>query len=45
MLGGGPYEISNCPICGCLMVNGQCENRDCQLHWYPLREDEEEECE
>lgn len=43
MQGGGPYEVSDCPKCGNIMWNGQCENRDCEYHWYPLDKDEEEE--
>lgn len=40
MLGGGPHEAEICPICGEVMWNGQCENRDCYFHWNP-KEDED----
>lgn len=43
MQGGGPYEVSDCPKCGNLMWNGQCENIDCEYHWYPMQDDEEEQ--
>ena len=32
------YEVKSCPLCGELMWNGKCENRDCKYHWYPLDE-------
>lgn len=32
------YEIEICPICGELMYNGRCENKDCHYHWYPKDE-------
>lgn len=35
------YQVSTCPRCGELMWNGQCENRDCPLHWYPLEDGKE----
>ena len=34
MQGGGPYEVSDCPKCG---------NIDCEYHWYPMQDDEEEQ--
>jgi hypothetical protein len=43
MLGGGPYQVSTCPKCGCLMWNGVCENRECEYHWHSLDEEEEDE--
>jgi hypothetical protein len=42
MLGGGPYECRRCPKCGCLMWNGRCENKECEYHWHPIEDDEEE---
>jgi len=42
MLGGGPYETSTCPECGCTLWNGQCENKECVYHWHPLDEEDEE---
>jgi hypothetical protein len=42
MLGGGPYECRRCPKCGCLMWNGRCENKECEYHWHPMEDDEEE---
>ena len=39
-LGGGPYYIETCPLCGELMWNGRCENLDCEYHWYPKEDDE-----
>ncbi len=38
-LGGGPYYIETCPLCGELMWNGQCENLDCEYHWHPKEDD------
>ena len=35
--------VSDCPECGSLMWNGQCENTDCEYHWYPMQDEEEEE--
>ncbi|MCI8749699.1 MAG: hypothetical protein HFH67_17905 [Lachnospiraceae bacterium] len=29
---GCEYEV--CPACGNGMWNGQCENPDCEYHWY-----------
>lgn len=37
------YEITTCPICGNLMYNGQCENRDCYFHWHPKEDDDRNE--
>ena len=34
------YEYEVCPSCGNGMWNGQCENTDCEYHWYP-KEDED----
>lgn len=42
MLGGGPYQVSDCPICGSLMWNGVCENQDCYFHWHPLDDGDDE---
>lgn len=39
-IGGGPYEVQRCPICGALMWNGRCENVDCYFHWHPKEDDE-----
>lgn len=41
MIGGGPYQGSRCPKCGELMWNGRCENIDCDYHWHPLEEDDD----
>ncbi|WP_278336206.1 hypothetical protein [Roseburia hominis] len=43
MLGGGPYETTTCPECGSVMWNGRCENTDCEYHWHPAEEEDEEE--
>ncbi len=43
MLGGGPYETTTCPECGNVMWNGRCENTDCEYHWHPAEEEDEEE--
>lgn len=43
MLGGGPYETSICPLCGCVMWNGRCENKECKNHWHPVEESEGDE--
>lgn len=37
------YDCTRCPLCGELMWNGQCENRDCKYHWYPKDDDDEGE--
>lgn len=37
------YDCTRCPLCGALMWNGQCENRDCKYHWHPKDDDEEDE--
>lgn len=42
MLGGSSYECQICPKCGSLMWNGKCENKECEYHWYPIEEEEEE---
>lgn len=34
--------MERCPICGELMWNGRCENFDCEYHWYPKEEDDDE---
>ncbi len=39
-IGGGMYDVERCPLCGELMWNGCCENRDCYFHWHPKDEDE-----
>ena len=36
------YEVRRCPLCGELMWNGECENRDCKYHWYFYDENEDE---
>lgn len=28
-------NIPRCPLCGCFVVNGKCENRECVNHWEP----------
>ena len=43
MLGGSMYEAERCPKCGATMWNGRCENRDCENHWHPVTETEEDE--
>jgi hypothetical protein len=43
MVGGGPYQASTCPKCGSIMWNGTCENKECEYHWYPLDEEEDNE--
>lgn len=43
MLGGGPYEAERCPLCGCLMWNGKCENKECENHWHTVEESEDDE--
>lgn len=42
-VGYSGYEYRICPKCGEGMWNGQCENPDCEYHWYPLEDNEEEE--
>lgn len=42
MIGGNGYECTRCPLCGELMWNGRCENVDCEHHWQPLEEDEDD---
>lgn len=42
-VGYSGYEYRTCPKCGVGMWNGQCENPDCEYHWYPLEDDEEVE--
>lgn len=39
-IGGGPYEATRCPLCGEVMWNGVCENRDCEYHWKPFDEND-----
>lgn len=41
-VGYSGYEYSTCPKCGSGMWNGCCENRDCEYHWHPYDENEEE---
>lgn len=41
-VGYSGYEYRTCPKCGEGMWNGQCESPDCEYHWYPLEDDEEE---
>lgn len=42
-LGGGPYEITGyCPECGSLMWNGRCENNECQYHYHPISEEDDD---
>lgn len=36
------YEYENCPLCGQGMWNGRCENPDCEYHWNPKEEGDEE---
>ena len=40
---GNMYEVRECPLCGALMWNGRCENKDCKYHWIPYDESEDEE--
>jgi len=42
MLGGGPYYAETCPRCGELMWNGQCENIDCEYHWHPKEDNNDD---
>ena len=37
------YEVTTCPLCGSRMWNGRCENPDCQYHWHPYDEEDQEE--
>ena len=37
------YEVKVCPLCGSLMWNGRCENKDCKYHWNPYEESEDDE--
>ena len=37
------YEYRECPLCGQGMWNGRCENPDCEYHWHPLDDENEEE--
>lgn len=39
---GNSYHCRRCPKCGNLMWNGRCEDVDCEYHWQPLDEDENE---
>lgn len=43
-VGYSGYTCERCPKCGELMWNGQCENTDCEYHWYP-KEDEDNDYE
>lgn len=36
------YDVTVCPLCGELMWNGKCENKDCKYHWYPHEEKDDE---
>jgi len=36
------YEVRRCPKCDSLMWNGKCEDPDCQYHWHPLEEEDED---
>jgi len=29
------YDYEVCPLCGEGLWNGQCENPDCEYHWHP----------
>jgi hypothetical protein len=42
MEGGGPYRTDFCPLCGSIMWNGQCENRECNYHWHPMEDEDDE---
>ena len=42
-IGGNGYVVQDCPACGELMWNGRCENLDCDYHWFPLEDENEEE--
>lgn len=44
-LGGGMYYAEPCPLCGETLWNGCCENPNCEYHWNPKEDDEDEECE
>lgn len=37
------YDVQDCPKCGEKMFNGRCENLDCEYHWYPMEEEENNE--
>ena len=37
------YEDLRCPRCGAVMVDGRCENRQCDYHWRPMEPDEHPE--
>ena len=39
---GQMYDYETCPKCGAGMWNGRCENLDCEYHWHP-KDDEDEE--
>ena len=40
-VGYSGYECKRCPKCGELMWNGRCENLDCEYHWHPMEDDDE----
>lgn len=37
------YEFQECPLCGQGMWNGRCEDPDCEYHWHPLDEEDDNE--
>ena len=41
-VGYSGYEHRKCPLCGEDMLNGRCENLDCEYHWHPMEDDDEE---
>lgn len=41
-IGGGMYYAEPCPACGATLWNGRCENRDCEYHWNPKKDDDDE---
>ena len=28
-------ENERCPLCGSIMVDGRCEDKNCEFHWQP----------
>lgn len=37
------YEADTPQCTGCGMWNGRCENPDCEYHWHPLDEEDNDE--
>ena len=42
-VGYSMYEVERCPLCGALMWNGRCENPECEYHWHPKEDNEDDE--